>query len=429
MMMKCGKALKVCVLSASVCVAGVDAAPDDACLCAELKVRDGLPNFSTKLKEQNKLKVAYLGGSITMANGWRNKTTEWLRQNHPEKEIVEIHSAIPGTGAGFGACRLQEHVLKEKPDLLFVEFRVNGGDRSMLQSMEGIVRQTWRQLPETDIVFVYTVSSRMLQDIRQGRSPGASAVEMERIAAHYGIPSIDFGPEVVRRVDEGTLLFKGKSAPPGVVRFSADGTHPTSAGHSLYLKILARSFERILNNSQESAPHELKPPCDPASWERAGMVEPQPWLSGPENWETLPWDKSPVVAGFHKIWGNIECDRILPAVSAATAPGSALEFSFTGTFFGFFDIGGPGTGSVRITVDDEDAFVVPRFNAFCTRYRPQYYLSERLLDGKHTVRIELAEPALDKQAVVGADAFCKNPAYGENAFYLVKLLIVGERVE
>lgn len=417
------------VLAAGVCASGAGAVADDARLCAELKVRDGLPNFSAKLKAQNQLKVAYLGGSITMADGWRNKTTDWLRQNHPGKEIVEIQSAIAGTGAGFGACRLQEHVLKEKPDLLFVEFRVNGGDRSMLQSMEGIVRQTWRLLPETDIVFVYTVSSRMLPDIRQGRSPGASAVELERVAAHYGIPSIDFGPEVVRQLDEGSLLFKGKSAPPGVVLFSTDGTHPTSAGHSIYLEIIARSFERILKDSQNAAPHGLKPPCDPANWERAGLVDPQPWLSGPENWETLPWDQSPVVAGFHKIWGNVECDRILPALNAATVPGSALEFSFTGTFFGFFDIGGPETGSVRITVDDEEAFAVPRFNAFCTRYRPQYYLSERLPDGKHTVRIELAGPALDKQAVVGAEAFGENPDYSKNAFYLVKLLVVGEMID
>ena len=55
-----------------------------------------------------------------------------------------------------GACRLQEDVLRQNPDLVSLEFRVNGGGGFEGKSMEGIVRQIWRNNRTTDICFVYT---------------------------------------------------------------------------------------------------------------------------------------------------------------------------------------------------------------------------------------------------------------------------------
>ncbi len=427
--MNCGKVLKVCALTAGMCVSAADAASDDTRLCTELKMRDGLPNFSAKLKEQNRLKVAYLGGSITMANGWRTQTTEWLRSSHPDREIIEINSAIAGTGAGFGSCRLQEHVLKEKPDLLFVEFRVNGGDNSMARTMEGLVRQTWHRLPETDIVFVYTISSPMIPDIRSGQLPGKNGAELEQVAQHYKIPSIDFGPEIVSRIDAGSLVFKGTSAEPGVVLFSRDGVHPGTEGHAIYTGIIKRSFARMFAAGAEPAPHSIPSPLDPGNWEQAGMADPAPMLCGEKGWKTERWNSSRVVKKFQELWGNIDCERIVPALNEARSPGAALEFTFEGTVFGFFDIGGPETGSVRITLDDGVPFEVSRFNRFCYRYRPQYYLSEELPAGKHCVRIELAEPSIDKASIVGAEKFESDPRFAENTFYPVKILLNGKMLD
>jgi lysophospholipase L1-like esterase len=71
--------------------------------------------------------VAYLGGSITAMNGWRNKTTDWLRTTYPGATFKEIHAAIGGTGSDLGVFRLGRDVLAHKPDLLFVEFATNDG--------------------------------------------------------------------------------------------------------------------------------------------------------------------------------------------------------------------------------------------------------------------------------------------------------------
>lgn len=91
----------------------------------ELQIRNGLSNFTEKVNKKDSIRVAYLGGSITEQNGWRRYSLEWFRQSFPKVKFIEINAAIGGTGSDFGAFRLQDHVLKFNPDLVFVEFGVN----------------------------------------------------------------------------------------------------------------------------------------------------------------------------------------------------------------------------------------------------------------------------------------------------------------
>jgi hypothetical protein len=148
----------------------------DAVECRE---RGGLPNVYAKLKAGKEVRIAYLGGSITEQNGWRPKTLDWYRKQFPTAHIVEINAAIGGTGSDLGVYRVRQDVLGHQPDLLFVEFAVNDSgapvDR-ILKAMEGIVRQTWRAQPTTDICFVYTLTEGMLGDLEGGKFPRAASV-------------------------------------------------------------------------------------------------------------------------------------------------------------------------------------------------------------------------------------------------------------
>ena len=75
------------------------------------------------------------------------------------------------------------------------------------------MRQTWLADPHTDICFVYTLTERMLGDLQSGKFPRAASV-MERVADHYGIPSIHMGLEVARMEKEGQLVFKAPKPSP-----------------------------------------------------------------------------------------------------------------------------------------------------------------------------------------------------------------------
>ncbi|MGH7968400.1 MAG: SGNH/GDSL hydrolase family protein, partial [Limisphaerales bacterium] len=243
---------------------------DELVPAVECRERGGLPNFVAKLKRGGEVRIAYLGGSITAQEGWRPKTLNWFREKFPAAKVTEINAAIGGTGSDLGVFRLRHDVLEHKPDLLFVEFAVNDGGappEQIYRCMEGIVRQTWKNDPATDICFVYTLAGNMLETLQQGRFPH-SASAMEKIADYYSIPSIHMGLEVARLEKAGKLVFKGdkphneveRAALGGRILFSPDGVHPyTDSGHQLYLEAVVRSFSKI-ENVGKPGPHTLPSP-------------------------------------------------------------------------------------------------------------------------------------------------------------------------
>ena len=121
-----------------------------------VQARSGIGSTVAKLEAGKDVTVAYFGGSITAANGWRPKTTAWLQAQYPSAKIHEVHAAIGGTGSDLGVYRCYHDVIAHHPDLVFVEFSVNDGGAApekIWMQMEGIVRQIWKANPETDIVF------------------------------------------------------------------------------------------------------------------------------------------------------------------------------------------------------------------------------------------------------------------------------------
>jgi lysophospholipase L1-like esterase len=214
----------------------------------KLQARSGIGNVIKKIKAKEEIVVAYLGGSITAANGWRPMTTAWLKEKYPEASFKEIHAAIGGTGSSLGVFRVGHDALQYNPDLLFVEFAVNDGGAApdaIWRQMEGIVRQTWRKDPETDIVFTYTISSSMTNDYSKGMCPRSSSA-MEMLADYYKIPSVNFGVPVEDLLKQDKLIFTSKKQPAGdKIWFAKDGCHPRTEGHQIYLDLLKEAWAHM----------------------------------------------------------------------------------------------------------------------------------------------------------------------------------------
>ena len=84
---------------------------------------------------------------------------------------------------------MEHDALRHNPDLLFVEFATNDGraaPEAIWRSMEGIVRQTWKKNPATDIVFAYTITEAMKQDYLAGTCNRAASA-MEQLADHLSV--------------------------------------------------------------------------------------------------------------------------------------------------------------------------------------------------------------------------------------------------
>ncbi|MEQ9439211.1 MAG: SGNH/GDSL hydrolase family protein [Cyclobacteriaceae bacterium] len=387
----------------------------------ELVARDGLPNFFAKALGGDSVKVAYLGGSITAQPGWRVFSLEWLQQQYPKAAFSEINAAIGGTGSDFGVFRLHEQVLRFNPDLVFVEFAVNDGStpaEKITRSMEGIVRQIWEQNPAIDICFVYTLKDSYLEKYLQGQLP-PSAVTMEKVADHYGIPSINFGVEVNKQVQGQQLIFEGKSQEiDGVPVFSPDGVHPyPETGHRIYQQVIQRALEAMAQPAKPKK-HRLPKPLTSDYFSNTQMLDiPEAALS--KNWDRLAVDDHAFLTKF---------DNYLSEVTRTGKSGETLTLRFKGRTIGAYDIMGPGAGKVIVEVDGVVQDTLSRFDAYCTYWRMNYFLIDHLEDQEHEVVFRVLAEPFDKAAILAKrDQVMENPTdYEENSWYVGKIMLDGE---
>lgn len=350
----------------------------------ELRVRDGLPNFFAKLAAGGPVRIAYLGGSITAANGWRPKTLAWFQSQYANVEIVEINAAISGTGSDYGACRIETDVLSKSPDLVFMEHRVNGGGGYEAKSVEGIIRQIWKKNPQTDICLVYTLSLGMLKDLQAGKQTAFGAI-MENVANAYGIPSIDLGVEIARREKAGDLVFKSDALVAGKMVFSKDGVHPGNEGHEVYRDIIARSMRAMKGKGQAKA-HQLPAPLEARHWETAELL-PIGRVVLSSGWKAVDTTTDAVYRDDlgrteAMLRGAVKCDKA----------GETITVKWNGTTLGFSDIPQGHGMEVEVTIDEaKTPLTIPRpQRESIRRYARFFYLPEQA-PGEHTAVLRVKQ--------------------------------------
>ena len=274
----------------------------------------------TKLKASQPVTIAYFGGSITAALGYRVQVTQWFHDTFPGAQVREINAAMGGTGSDLGAFRCGVDVVAHDPDLVFVEFNINDGspvDDFHKATMEGIVRQLWASRSRPEIVFLYT-TSRTLHE-RRGSHPA--------VARHYGIPQIDLQPPLLAALKRADLprptpaQLKDKNldwSQPGQV-FMSDSVHPSALGHAIYTQAIVDYLNSQIDATPSPLPS-LPPPLVSAEFATARLIPPtRATFSG--DWEITP----PVNQGRYR-HGTINARR----------PGDALEFAFDGTAVALF---------------------------------------------------------------------------------------------
>ncbi len=432
--MRLARFLKLLLLAVSLILPLRAAPPADLSLAdaVECRPRAGWPNFKSKLEAGREVRVGYLGGSITAQNGWRVKSLAHFQSLYPKAKLTEINAAIGGTGSDLGVFRVQQDVLDHLPDLLFVEFAVNDGSASpdqIYRCMEGIVRQTWRKLPECDICFVYTITEALVPPLLDGKFQ-RSASAMEQVAEHYGIPSIHLALEVAKLAKEGKVVWKAplpktseeKAALGDKFVFAPDSVHPhPETGHELYEKAIERSVPLIDAASKAKGAHKLPAPFIDSNFETAKLVPISAAKLG-EDFVALDKNKDPLGRSFA---------QRLPNLHRGTKPGAALTFKFKGTSCAIYDVIGPDSGQVSVTLDDQPAKVVLRFDPYSTYHRlARLPIGADLSDAVHSVKIEIHPDQPDKAKILSQQkkTIDKPERFDGTAFYPGAILLVGEMV-
>lgn len=403
----------------------------------EFSIRDGLPNFFSKIKSNKNVTVGYIGGSITRSNNmYRVQSLNFIQSIFPNGEVIGINAGISGTGSDLGACRLQDQILHYNPDLVFIEFAVN---RAFAEGVEGIIRQIWQYNPKIDICMIYTISDGQTQIYAEGRVP-TNICNLDRLAEYYGIPSIHMGMQAAFLEKQGKVQWKGSpDISQDKIVLSADGIHPLEAGGNLYAESIARAMQKMKGQSASKA-HTLPDPLLADNWEDAKMLSPLEIASFDKNWEKV----NPLSNSSLKQYADW-----FQYVMKAEKPGSSFSFQFEGSMFGVFDIGGPETGQLEIEMDGQPLFLkqldmenyipesdissvkaISRFNRYCNnRYRGQCAFI-KVSPGKHQVKISLSDKIPDKATILGEtqlkDITEYPEKYNQTVEYLGKILIRGK---
>ena len=389
---------------------------------AECRAREGIPNALRKLRAGEEVRIAYFGGSITEAgNGWREKTLAWFRGEFPQTKVVEINAAISGTGSDYGAVRLPNDVLSQKPDLVFVEFRVNGCAGFGYQTAEGLVRQARITNPEIDICFVYTLCKSMLGPLSVGRQTDFGAI-MEHVCDRYGVPSVDFAPEIVNRMKEPSAFAfeptknalsaeaiqmdgraKQAAADPdrGKLVFAKDGVHPGSAGHDIYRDVVARSMKSLIfPASVKPGPHPLPKQLCKTAWMKTATVPAKDVLKGPDWTPIADPRKDPV---YGDTFGRT--DRMLRGGMATTKAGATFRLRWTGSTLGFSDIPQAKKGEkpiiVEVTVDGSRTFEWRRARTAESRIYSRFTYLPEFAWGDHEAVFTVREVPEGQRCILG----------------------------
>lgn len=406
----------------------------------ECIVRSGLPNFFSGIIDKKKLTVAFIGGSITQGDYcYRLQISKYLEEYYPNTSFKWINAGVSGTGTDLGAFRIQEQVLAFNPDLIFIEFAVNGG---YPDGMEGMIRQIIKSNPHTDICLLYTIMTAQTTVYQKNEIP--SVIKgLEGIAEHYQIPSVHMGMEAAQMEADKLLLWKGtKDEAKGRILFSNDGIHPIADGGNLYAAAIARSITKMRSGRRTPVSRSLPTPLISSDWENAGMYFPKQIARFDQNWKEIRTKDHPQLRKFRG-WFD--------TVMTSDKKGAQFSFRFDGDMFGLFDIGGPEVGQIEITVNDrrlrfrseeiagarclnaEDGtgdYTINRFNAYCNnRYRGQYDVI-KLRKGVHDVTIRISFDDADKKTILGKNQqedISEHPEkYDRTVLYLGRILLRGQ---
>jgi sialidase-1 len=341
-----------------------------------IEANAGLHNAYHKFKSTKTGTVAFLGGSITHNPGWRNKTSQYLKERFPDTEFTFIAAGIPSLGSTPHAFRFSRDVLAHGiPDLLFVEAAVNDrgngfSEKAQIRALDGILRQMYAKNPKANIVMMAFAEPGKNADYNVGKVPVEVAVH-ERVAKHYGASFINLAREVYDRIEAGEFSWK----------YDFKDLHPSPYGQEVYFQTIKELLK--MKPEVSSGPAVLPGSLDKFSYEKAAYrtIESAIKLKGFQvdpSWK--PVEKISTRPGFVNV-----------PMLVSEKENSSFELHFSGRGVGIALISGPDAGKISYSIDGKKPQTLDLFTRWSTQLHLPWYqmLADELPSGKHILKVSI----------------------------------------
>ena len=337
-----------------------------------------LDNLAYKIRHNQKIQVAFLGGSITHMTGWRDIVMSWLEQRYANVDFKFINAGIPSLGSLPHAFRLRQDLLDKGPvDLLFIESAVNdyvNGTPALTQqrALEGIIRHALCSNPYMNVVLMGFADEFKLADYAQGRIPHEIQLH-EQLARYYHLPFINLAREVYMRIQNKEFSWE----------YDFKNLHPAAFGQALYASTIQTLLYNSLNmKREEKLSRAFFPKAKDGLCYTQGAYLPLREANLEKGFKLIsswrPDDSVHTRAGFVKV----------PVVEG-TAAGATLSLDFTGTAVGIAVLSGPDAGTVRYCIDEGPWKATDLYTEWSSALHLPWYvlLGDGLSNKKHRLRM------------------------------------------
>ena len=344
--------------------------------------RNKLHNAQIVFEREKRGRVAFLGGSITYNTGWRDSICAYLQKRFPKTQFDFIAAGIPSMGSTPGAFRFERDILaKGKVDLLFEEAAVNDrtngfSTETQVLGMEGIVRHARESNPAMDIVMMHFVDPDKMTEYRKGIVP-TEIQNHEKVAAHYGLSTINLAKEVTDRIDNGEFSWEK----------DFKNLHPSPFGQHVYYQSMKSFLDFcwsgfVAEDDKLTAyplPGKLAEGCyNKGKLVPAVDVKPAKGWKIDSNW--IPSDKTGTRPDFTHV-----------PMLVAEIPSGILNYRFEGNAIGIAVAAGLDAGIIEYCLDKGSWQKLDLFTSWSAQlHLPWFYtLGYGLKQGEHQLRIRV----------------------------------------
>lgn len=202
-----------------------------------------LQDVFDKVEKEKQLTIGIIGGSITAGaaasdfgkTSWGPLLAEWFRQRYPDAEIRFYNAGIGATNSIFGVHRVDQDLLRHKPDFVVVEYSVNDMDtQGTKMSYEGLLRKILNA-PNKPAVLALGLMTHTGQNWQH--------IHLD-VCRNYRIPYISYRDALYPEVQADNMTWRD---------LSPDEVHPNDRGH-LIIKNLIINFLKKVAASRDSQP-------------------------------------------------------------------------------------------------------------------------------------------------------------------------------
>ena len=318
-----------------------------------------------KAKRGEAITIGVIGGSITAGaaaskpeNRWANLITKWWENKFPQSKIKLVNAGIGATDSLYGAGRVEDDLLKQKPDFIVIEYSVNDvNEKKFAETVEGIIRQTLKSPKKPAVMILFTLNEN-----------GDNAQEWHsKVGKYYDIPMISYRDAVWPELEAKKITWQD---------ISPDNIHPNDRGHKICSYLITRYLESVLKNKEVEKKKKIPAPLFTDTFEHAERFRGKNLIPSKNN----GWKKN------ENGW-------------TAEKPGSEIVFDIPGRLISilFYRVK-DDMGRVEVTVDGKNPVVLDAYSygEWGGGHTPAQTIAKDLKPGTHKIRIKILKEKAEK---------------------------------